>query len=179
MPWKKEHNDSRREKYRTDPAYREKRLAQSSSDPQKRAEYMQEYYRLHPEKFRRSPEKQAEHNTRRRERYASDPTVRGRLKAEVKEWQKNNPAKRKAQRLRKFGLTHEEFLTMLASQNNECAVCGFSDMTNPNMFPVVDHCHKTGRVRGLLCMNCNQGLGKFKDSERLLIAAVKYLSNGG
>jgi hypothetical protein len=39
----------------------------------------------------------------------------------------------------------------------------------------IDHCHKTGKIRGLLCKNCNQGLGQFKDNIDLLLSAAKYL----
>ena len=54
-----------------------------------------------------------------------------------------------------------------------CALCGERFTTaNPS---VVDHCHKTGNVRGLLCMNCNQGLGKFKDNVDFLASAAMYL----
>jgi len=74
---------------------------------------------------------------------------------------------------KKYGLTPEQFGEMLASQGNACAICrtAFSDDNNPD----IDHCHKTGAVRGLLCHPCNMGLGGFKDDPALLSAAAQWL----
>lgn len=52
----------------------------------------------------------------------------------------------------------------------KCSICGSSDKL------VVDHCHETGQVRGILCNNCNIGLGMFRDSKSLLDSATKYLN---
>ena len=67
---------------------------------------------------------------------------------------------------------------MLEKQNNLCAICntvGFDmfDMTKGQL--VVDHCHSTGVVRGMLCHNCNRGLGLFQDNKEFLKTAIKYL----
>lgn len=61
----------------------------------------------------------------------------------------------------------------LEKQENMCAVCGvvFSASVRPN----IDHDHKTGVVRGILCANCNYGLGNFADSEERLYRAISYL----
>jgi hypothetical protein len=64
---------------------------------------------------------------------------------------------------------------MLDDQKGLCKICGTRE---PGGFAnqwAVDHCHITGRVRGLLCTNCNKGLGYFKDSPSLLWTCVKYL----
>lgn len=119
-------------------------------------------------------------NARRRELYALEEERRTRARADAGAWQRANPEKRKAQRLRKFGLTLAEFQALMEAQGGACAICGHSDTSQPNIFPLVDHCHATGKVRGLLCLNCNQALGKFKDDPVRLLAAVRYLneSNG-
>lgn len=57
---------------------------------------------------------------------------------------------------------------------NKCAICNLHQ-AELSLTLAVDHCHKTGKIRGLLCVNCNQGIGKFKDSVFLLEAAIKYL----
>lgn len=144
-------------------------------DMSARKAYMKEYVRNNREKFRRSPEQQAKYNETRREKYARDKAYRDEQRAKVREWQTNNPDKRKAQRIKKFGLTLEEFNQLLESQDGRCAICGFSDLTDPNFFPVVDHCHRTGHVRQLLCMNCNMAIGQFKDNPALLRAAADYV----
>lgn len=74
--------------------------------------------------------------------------------------------------LKKFGLTETCYEAMLQEQGG-CAVCGGAD-TNKHL--AVDHCHTTGKVRGLLCSKCNQGLGLFKDNPALLTKAAQYVS---
>ena len=69
---------------------------------------------------------------------------------------------------------------MLEKQGGVCAICGGSEPkdagTGHRRRFAVDHCHETGRVRGLLCVNCNSGIGKLKDSPDLLRRALDYLS---
>jgi len=76
----------------------------------------------------------------------------------------------------RYGMTSEQLLAMYALHGERCAICG-SDGKSHATFErlVVDHCHETQQVRGLLCSNCNAGLGQFKDSPRLLEAAMQYL----
>lgn len=81
-------------------------------------------------------------------------------------------------RLKQYGLTIEQYEQMVVDQGGRCAICG--EPPNPRGILAsaslnVDHSHETGRVRGLLCTTCNQGLGYFKDDEVRLLAAVRYL----
>ena len=89
-------------------------------------------------------------------------------------WDQKNPEKRHARGLRhRFGITVEQYNSILASQNGGCAICGESCSTGKRL--AVDHNHETGEVRGLLCAACNRGLGMLKDSPRILASALNYL----
>lgn len=73
-------------------------------------------------------------------------------------------------------ITKEEYLNLYESQKGLCKICGLEPLGKKVLS--LDHCHETLKVRGLLCDNCNAGLGKFKDNPELLKAAIVYLSNG-
>lgn len=75
-------------------------------------------------------------------------------------------------RLRNYGLTVEDYQKMIESQDSRCAICG---LQSDNLF--VDHCHSSGKVRGLLCRHCNFGLGFFRDDSEVLAKAIGYLRN--
>jgi Recombination endonuclease VII len=84
-----------------------------------------------------------------------------------------NTALSKKYKLKKFGLTEGSFAALLKEQGGVCAICKGS---NKRGRLAVDHCHKTGRVRGLLCHRCNRAIGAFEDDPALLRAAITYLS---
>lgn len=73
--------------------------------------------------------------------------------------------------LKKYGLTLVEFEEMLKRQEGKCAICGKTPKENL----CVDHCHRTGKVRGLLCRACNRSIGQLGDTEEALMKAVHYL----
>lgn len=77
------------------------------------------------------------------------------------------------QRLKKYGLTQEQYEELLTRQDGKCAVCKtpMDGVRNEH----IDHDHATGQVRGLLCSHCNTAIGKFKDNPDILIAAAQYL----
>jgi len=97
--------------------------------------------------------------------------------ARVKVYHKNNRVKVRKQQLishrrREYGLTEEEYNNMVLSQNNMCAICN-----KPNDRTLhIDHEHVTGKVRGLLCSNCNLGIGLLQEDLIILNRAIKYLS---
>lgn len=76
----------------------------------------------------------------------------------------------------KFGITVEQYDATLEKQNGVCAICNKTCRTGRRL--AVDHCHKTGKVRGLLCAECNNGIGKLNDDPDLLRKAIKYLEIG-
>ena len=77
---------------------------------------------------------------------------------------------------RKFGIAIEEKILLFAKQGNKCAICSCAE-NNVGRDWDIDHCHKTGKIRGILCSNCNRGLGLFQDSSEYLKQACKYLEN--
>lgn len=102
-----------------------------------------------------------------------------RLNEYHKNYYKNNLEKcRKlsldAQRKRLYGIDYNEYIKMMDKQYYKCAICktGSPGTRDWN----VDHCHKTGKIRSLLCRDCNLGLGNFKDNIHLLKTAIKYLN---
>jgi len=74
----------------------------------------------------------------------------------------------------KYGITREDFDSMLKAQNNTCAICK-SDAPGSPLGWHIDHCHSTGKVRGILCACCNVMLGQAKDNEQTLTSAIAYL----
>lgn len=97
---------------------------------------------------------------------------------DTREWYRKNKDKAKNSRLvSAYGITLQEYEGVIAKQNNRCLICGVKFKTKkvgPDS-PVVDHCHSTGRVRGILCNECNRGLGYFRDSPQALRQAANYL----
>ena len=75
--------------------------------------------------------------------------------------------------LKRKNLTPEKFHKMLSEQDGKCLICRLPQVNNKMLF--IDHNHKTGKVRGLLCVRCNSGLGHFKENVRLLSRAIQYL----
>lgn len=77
----------------------------------------------------------------------------------------------------KYGLTLAEYDALLAAQGGVCAICGRADARREgHRNLVVDHCHTSDRIRGLLCHSCNRGIGLLQDSAEILKKALTYLS---
>ncbi len=132
--------------------------------------------------------KKAEANKRRTERRRVDPEYRAKLQADRRKQYVKNPQKaieysRRFLLRKRYGMSFEDYEVMLAAQGNVCAICGGTQAAQrtcagnvvvPKLS--IDHDHKTGKVRGLLCHPCNQTIGKFGDSPERLILAAQYLS---
>ena len=77
-----------------------------------------------------------------------------------------------------YGLTLEDYDRLLTEQDQSCKICSRRfDLSDQSRRPHVDHCHKTGKVRGILCFKCNTAIGKLNDDPRLLRAAAAYLED--
>jgi hypothetical protein len=101
------------------------------------------------------------------------------LKARGRDWYLNNKERAseqaRRQKLAKYGLTEATYQTMVTAQKGLCAIC----LRPPKLHRLyVDHCHLTGRVRGLLCNTCNAAIGMLDDQPELLAKAIAYLNNG-
>ncbi|GEC56773.1 hypothetical protein [Bradyrhizobium phage ppBeUSDA76-2] len=112
-------------------------------------------------------------------RRATDPDFKSRQAASRKRYRERLKAsgemkRRKAEEHIRYtyGLAKEEYEAMVKRQNGCCAICGDC----PDKL-VVDHNHGCGTVRGLLCSNCNTGIGMFRDSTSFLLSAIKYLGD--
>lgn len=100
-------------------------------------------------------------------------------------YRKTIPGKRaikNADLKKKFGMSLDDYDKIFKDQNGVCAICGnvetYLDSRTQKVFELaVDHCHDSKKIRGLLCGQCNTGLGCFKDSTDLLTKAVDYLNN--
>ena len=90
----------------------------------------------------------------------------------MKKYRKNKPLKVRGFKLKqKYGITLDDFNFLLAKQNGFCAICKINKATH------VDHCHTTKKVRGILCNNCNTGIGMLKENLKFLSNAITYLES--
>ena len=134
-------------------------------------------------------------NAHLREKYAGDAAFRQRVRERGREWSRANPEKRAAAKRRqyaarkqsdpegermkrrryearyKYGLEWGDFDALWRSQDGRCAICK-SPFTGR---VAVDHCHTTGKIRGLLCTRCNVGIGNMRDDPDMLQRAIDYL----
>lgn len=112
--------------------------------------------------------------------YKTSYRERNREKAKeyAKEYYKKNPPhpdKVRERKLKhKFGITLEQYNLKFEEQRGCCAICG-RHQTDFNKRLAVDHCHTTGKVRSLLCANCNQSLGLLKEDISVLKNMIRYL----
>jgi hypothetical protein len=93
-------------------------------------------------------------------------------------YRKNNPETARQNDLRRslarFGLTFSAYTALVDAQQGLCAICGQIEPSGKKRL-AVDHCHQTGKVRGLLCSKCNTGIGLFNDDPGLLRRVAEYL----
>ncbi len=81
------------------------------------------------------------------------------------------------ERARRYGLTVDELRELLAQHDGTCAICGTSEPDERYGQWAIDHCHDSGRIRGILCSKCNKGIGLLRDDPVVLRAAADYLDH--
>lgn len=95
--------------------------------------------------------------------------------ATTRRWRENNPDKVKALHLKKkYNLTLDQWNSMFLEQQGKCKVCE-THQDNLEKELAVDHCHKTGKIRGLLCVRCNRAIGLLEDRIDLLEKSINHL----
>lgn len=102
--------------------------------------------------------------------------LKRKTKHQGKKWKEENSDRVQSWGLKRYGITIQVYNAILHSQNGCCAICGTTRCLSGNNL-CVDHCHKTGRVRGLLCRKCNSGIGQLEDSTALLKKAIEYIES--
>lgn len=100
-----------------------------------------------------------------------------RVNLQIQEWIQAHPGIQREYNLQKFGLTPAEYEAQLVRQGSVCACCGSPPAAKRRL--AVDHDHKTGRLRGLLCHRCNLGIGSLGDSIEGVERALAYLRQEG
>jgi len=93
----------------------------------------------------------------------------------VKNKEKFLAVERKSKLKITYGITPEQYNAMLNAQEGKCAICSAKKPGGRTKMFFIDHCHNTGKIRGLLCMRCNTGLGLFLDNSKFLFNAISYL----
>ncbi len=176
----------------------EARKAWKEANPEKMKEYSRRYREAHREEINaRNRDHRAKNKERYKEKYQAyriahkeerkaahrayevankEKLARYRHEYHSKNRERRNRTRRQNSLMKQYGMTMENYDLLLAAQGGECAICHSSPgQGHPHL--VVDHCHTTGRVRGLLCHSCNRTIGAMNDDICLLRSAVNYLEH--
>lgn len=147
-------------KYNSDDRFRLKRI-------EKKREYKTIFYA--------KQENRDAKNRQQNERYNQDLEVRAKVKENNRLWRQKNARRLKDTRLRAtFGISIEQYETMRLEQGGVCKICS---RVPGKKGLAVDHCHATGRIRGLLCSSCNTSLGLMRENRTAIESMVRYLQN--
>lgn len=163
-----EHREELKEKNR---AYR----AKHRDEAQRRCRV---YYQENKEEISRKSKERYRQNLVENRRKSREACRKSRSQNSIrhKKWRKENPDYSLKQRLRQLGMTLEDYDKLLDAQHSCCAICGMTQVEHKKRF-FIDHCHKTGKPRGLLCHRCNSMLGYGLDDSVLLRIGSLYLEH--
>src|ERR1017187_237434 len=161
--------------------HREQRKAESREYQRahagERQGYLADYYAAHKEQAltasreRRAKNREAVRAARKAE-YAANPE---KFKQHARNWRLANPRRDWDNKLKKYGITSNDYDRILSEQGGVCAICSGGPGDKRSYRFHVDHCHNTGVVRGLLCSNCNFGIGHFRDNPERFERVALYL----
>jgi hypothetical protein len=180
-------------RYANDPEFRAMIQARNAAWRDKPG--ISEKRKQHYKEYRSDPEKRAKEAARKKEYCArpevkaktaeyekafyDDPARKAAMLEQAKEYRRQEKVKQRLadwSRKRKYGISPEQYASMLAATKGRCPICRTMFADSPrDLKPVVDHCHKTGVVRGVICLACNRALSALLDKPKLLRAAARYL----
>ncbi|SRR5260221_5442356 len=142
---------------------------------EKQKEYNKRYHDGHREESKKyQKEHREERNTRRRERYHTDEQYREKMKGQSRV---NGKKRTRVHRQHlEYGVS-ENVLEVLTDKG--CAICGANAHVDPTADLEVDHDHRTGKVRGILCHDCNLAIACFHDDPFAIEKALQYILHGG
>lgn len=152
----------------------------TTAQKEKESLRMRKYYQSH--KAERNAYAKQYYQDHKAEMAAKEKSYRSKnltkITARKRARRQNDPVQKQKARNRrlihKFGIGLEEYNKLLSSQSGCCAICGVPQ-DNLTQALSVDHDHETGAIRGLLCSNCNIGLGLMRDNIGILMHAAEYL----
>ena len=139
-----------------------------------------EYYKINKDQKLKYAQEYRENNKDKIAKHSSEYYIKNKEKLSnyYKNWLSGSREHIKDYNLkRNYGINIGQYYQMLEKANGNCEICGKSS-GDPNIRQQqlnIDHCHTTGKVRGIVCNSCNRGLGYFKDNPLLLEKAKKYL----
>lgn len=171
----KEYHKTYKQKYSSKKNENHKRWIKKN--PNKAKEYSKKYRESHIEQCKERRKQYYQKNKEKyqqyqKNRYQENPE---KIKEQRKQYYKNNVQKTKnSNLLLNYGITIEEYNSIFIKQKGKCAICGRQRSEFKKDF-AVDHDHKTKKIRGLLCNNCNRGIGFLKDCVEIVFKAYKYL----
>ena len=157
---------------KADEKYKEKRKEQRKHwhfDKNRANELRRKQYANNPEKYKKRSKKWQNNNKEYQKTY--DESRRANKKIYYMNNKKNS---RNKSYKRYYGITLEQYNQMFEKQGGRCNICG-RHQSELNRALVVDHDHKTRKVRGLLCHKCNTGIGNLNDDIVLLLKAIEHL----
>jgi hypothetical protein len=145
------------------------RLAYDSARRAYLRDKQKEYRRSHPEQTRACQKRSYEKNKALRLAWMAEYNARPEVKKQ----------KRARNLVALYGITLQEYEAILAVQNGVCAVCGGPEISGRQKHLSVDHDHKTGAVRGLVCIGCNSALGLVGEDKARLLSLLSYIERHG
>ncbi len=139
------------------------------------------WYRQNKKRHRKMVDKWNKNNPKKRRVIALKAYYRKHAinKKKARKYAKKHAEQRKrymrTKNILRYGLTYKRYKQLMNAQKGKCKICLQFRVKGTDRRLNIDHCHKTGKIRGLLCYACNTALGMFRDNPKILMRAVRYL----